>query len=126
VLIKVLNDGRVSQPLNIESPQAGPVYAGRGLVDSSNAKQQTALNANENTGNDPGRFLQVEMFSSLAMTERSERVVQSNTHWHCLYSSESGPARGLPIGFNVGQGTQDLGFRARTAVLFQRRAGDCL
>jgi len=28
VLIKILNDGKVSQRLNIESPQAGAVYAG--------------------------------------------------------------------------------------------------
>ena len=69
VLVKVMNDGKVSQRLSIESPQAGAVYAGAAEA-ILKRQQQTELNRNENTRNDPGRFLEVEMFASPPMTER--------------------------------------------------------
>jgi len=115
VLIKVVNDGKVSQKLNIESPQAGPVYAGAAKP-ILERQQQTELARNENSRNDPGRFLQVEMFSTPPMTERLSGLALEYAI-ALIYSSEPGQ-REATIGFNVGQGTQDLGFRAETPVLF--------
>ncbi|MBI3853326.1 MAG: CehA/McbA family metallohydrolase [Verrucomicrobia bacterium] len=116
VLVKVLNDAKVSQRLDIESPQAGAVYAGaaEGILQR---QQQTELKRNENTRNDPGRFLEVEMFASPPMTERLSGL-RLEYAIALIYSSEAGQ-REATIGFNVGQGTQDLGFRGETPVLFE-------
>jgi len=115
VLVKILNDGRVSQRLNIESPQAGPVYAGaaKSILER---QHQTELARDENSRNNPGRFLQVEMFSAPPMTEGLSGLALEYAI-ALIYSSESGQ-REATIGFDVGQGTQDLGFRAETPVLF--------
>jgi hypothetical protein len=114
-LIKVLNDAKVSLKLNIESPQAGPVYAGA-AKNILERQQQTELARDENSRNDPGRFLQVEMFSAPPLTERLSGFPLEYA-LALIYSSEAGQ-REATIGFNVGQGTQDLGFRAETPVLF--------
>ena len=55
VIVKVLNDATVSERLRIESPQAGPVYAGavKGILAR---QQQTELIDNPNEGNDPNRL----------------------------------------------------------------------
>lgn len=116
VLIKVLNDGRVSQRLNLDSSQAGAVYAGaaRPILQR---QQQTDLARDENERNDPGRFLQVELFAAPPMTEHLSGL-EVEYALGLIYSSESG-RREATIGFNVGQGTQDLGFRAEVPVLFE-------
>ncbi len=115
VLIKVQNDAKVSLKLNIESAQAGPVYAGaaRPILER---QQQTELAYQENSRNDPGRFLQLEIFSAPPMTERLSGL-ELEYAIALIYSTESGK-REATVGFNVGQGTQDLGFRAETPVLF--------
>ena len=65
------------------------------------------------------RFLQVEMFASPPMTaELSGLKVEYALA--LLYSSEAG-RREATLGFDVGQGTQDLGFRGEVPVLFDVR-----
>jgi hypothetical protein len=114
-LVKVLNDAKVSLKLNIESPQAGPVYAGA-AKNILERQQQTELARNENSRNETGRFLQVELLSTPPLTERLSGFVLEYA-LALIYSSEPGQ-REATIGFNVGQGTQELGFRAETPVLF--------
>jgi hypothetical protein len=46
VLIKVLNDSTVSDPLRIVSPQSGPVYSGAALA-ILKRQAQTELNIDE-------------------------------------------------------------------------------
>lgn len=102
VLIKVVNDSTVQKPLRMSSPLSGPVYSGGG--------------AKEDTKADKSRFLQVEMFNSPPMTANLSGLKVE----YCvglIYSSEAGK-REATISFDVGQGTQDLGFRAETPVLF--------
>lgn len=110
-LVKVVNESTVKKPLKISSPQSGPVYAGPGR----NAKAPNA---------DPKaveRFLQVEMFASPPMTgELSGLKVEYALA--LLYSSEAGK-REATIAFDVGQGSQDLGFRAEVPVLFDVKPG---
>src|SRR5207253_8385828 len=79
-------------------------------------QQQTELARDENSRNDPDRFLQLEMLASPPMTERLSGLAVDYA-LALIYSSESGH-REATIGFNVGQGTQDLGFRGETPVLF--------
>jgi hypothetical protein len=105
ILVKVVNDSPVKATLRISSPQSGPVYSG----------------GFGNPKGDPSRFLQVEMFQSPPLTPnlsglRVEYAVG------LVYSSEAG-RREATIGFDVGQGTQDLGFRAEAPVLFDVSPG---
>jgi hypothetical protein len=104
VLIKVVNDSTVTKSLRISSPQAGPVYAGGGA-----GKAQ----------GDKSRFLDVEMFAKPPMTENLSGL-KAEYALALIHSSESGK-REATIGFDVGQGSQDLGFRAEVPVLFDIR-----
>jgi hypothetical protein len=105
VLVKVTNDSTVKKLLKIMSPQSGERFSGRG---------------DKNPKDDPKiveRFLQVEMFTQPPMTaELSGLKVEYAIA--LIYSSESGK-REATIGFDLGQGNQDLGFRGETAVLFE-------
>lgn len=117
VLIKVLNDATLSRALRIGSPQAGPPYAG--AVESTLLRQaQTELNDNENRDS-ARRFLQVEMFQQSPLTDHLSGLPVEYVVG-LIYSSEAGQ-REATIIFDVGAGTQDLGFRSEVPVLFSIR-----
>ncbi len=118
VLIKVLNDSTVSDPLRIVSPQSGPVYSGAAL-DILKRQAQTELNINENTKGATDRFLQTEMLTAPPMTKPLSGL-EVEYAIGLIYSSEAGK-REATIGFDVGGGNQDLGFRGETPVLFDVR-----
>jgi hypothetical protein len=103
ILVKVVNDSPVKSALRISSPQSGPVMTG----------------GKDNPRGDPGRFLQVEMFVAAPMTAGLSGL-RVEYQVALVYSSESGK-REATLGFDVGQGTQDLGFRAEVPVLFEVR-----
>jgi len=105
ILIKVVNDSPVKATPRISSPQSGPRMTGG----SGNPK------------GDPSRFLLVEMFQKPPMTD-SLSGLKVEYLLALVYSIESGK-REATLGFDVGQGTQDLGFRAEAAVLFDVRPG---
>jgi hypothetical protein len=106
VLVKVVNDSTVKKALRISSPQAGPVYSG---------------GAAGNVKADKDRFLQVEMFTSPPMTANLSGL-KAEYAIALLYSSEAGK-REATLSFDVGQGSQDLGFRGEVPVLFDVRPG---
>jgi len=117
VLVKVVNESALTQPLTMTSPQSGPVYAGVAKL-SMERQRQEPLRENENV-NHEDRFLNVEMFTSPPMTAslsglRVEYAVA------LVYSSEAGEREAI-LGFDVGQGSQDLGFRGEAPVLFHVR-----
>lgn len=118
VLVKVVNESGGTQRLRMRSPQAGPVYAGVAKLSMERQKQER-LRENENTKGATDRFLEVEMFTSRPMAENlsSLRVEYAIA---LLYSAEAGQ-REATIGFDIGQGTEDLGFRSEVAVLFEVR-----
>jgi len=118
VLVKVTNDSTATEPLRISSPQAGPPYAGMARL-SMTRQDQTRLLTDPKYRPDAGRFLHVEMFTSQPMTQKLSGL-KVEYAIALIYSSEAGK-REATIGFEVGQGTQDLGFRAETAVLFDVR-----
>ncbi|MCA8997444.1 MAG: CehA/McbA family metallohydrolase [Planctomycetaceae bacterium] len=118
VLIKVLNDSTVTKQLNISSPQDGAVYSGAALS-ILQRQAQTELNENENTQRRTDRFLQVEMFQSPPMTP-SLSGLEVEYALALIYCVEAGK-REATIGFDVGQGTQDIGFRGEVPVLFDVR-----
>lgn len=114
VLIKIINDATVTRPLQIDSPQAGPVYAGaaEGIL---KRQAQTELNDNENTAG-ARRFLKVDLFNRSPMTEQLSGLAAEYAIG-LIYSSEAGQ-REATIQFHIGEGTQDLGFRSEVPVLF--------
>ena len=115
VVVKIVNDGGGTQRLRIGSPQAGPVYAGMSRL-SGDRMQQQHLRENENAERRTDRFLDLEMFTAAPMTTNLSGL-EVEYAVALIYSSESG-RREATIAFDVGQGTQDLGFRAEVPVLF--------
>lgn len=118
VLIKVLNDSTVADPLRIVSPQSGPVYSGAALG-ILKRQAQTELNIDENKKGATDRFLQTEMLTAPPMTKPLSGL-EVEYAIGLIYSSEAG-RREATIGFDVGGGNQDLGFRGETPVLFDVR-----
>jgi EF hand len=116
-LVKVINESAVTQPLKITSPQSGSVYAGVAKL-SMERQRQEHLRENENV-NREDRFLQVEMFSSPPMTPNLSGL-RVEYALALVYSSEAGEREAI-LGFDVGQGSQDLGFRGELPVLFHVR-----
>ena len=115
VIVKIVNQSGGSQRLGIGSPQAGPVYAGMARL-SAQRMQQEHLRENENTEKRTDRFLDLEMFSAPPMTPNLSGL-EVEYAIALIYSSEAG-RREATLTFDVGQGTQDLGFRADAPVLF--------
>src|SRR5207302_6004242 len=90
----------------IDSPQAGTFFAGGG----ARAKEASR-----------DRFLQAEMFTNPPMTAMLSGL-KLEYAIALIYSSEAGK-REATLGFDVGQGTQDLGFRGEVPILFTVRRG---
>ncbi|MFM8275274.1 MAG: hypothetical protein ACKODX_23475, partial [Gemmata sp.] len=107
VLVKVLNDSTVKKQLKIISPQAGDRFSGR---------------TDKGPKDDPKvveRFLGAEIFTQPPMTDTLSGL-KVEYAIALLYSGESGK-REATIGFDIGQGNQDLGFRGEVPVLFEVR-----
>jgi hypothetical protein len=108
-LVKVHNLAGINPELKIESPNLAPLYK------RSTGRADPKL---EVTPADvPNRWLDAALFNSqplkpaLSGLALEYRIIQ-------LYSRDVGK-REAKLGFNVGQGTQDLGFRNTVPVLFQ-------
>jgi len=111
-LVKVHNQPGITAEFQIESPNLLPVYSrGKGARQKPLTDEKLVDAADV-----PGRFLDAAMFNAqplkpqLSGLELEYRIVQ-------LYSRDVGRREAL-IGFNVGQGTQDLGFRNAVPILF--------
>ena len=107
-LVKVHNEAGVTAPLVAQSPNAAPVYK------RSTNKPEPAVSVRKS--DIPRRFLDLAMFDGRPLNRRLSgleleyRIVQ-------IYSRDVG-AREAKLAFNVGQGTQDIGFRNEVAILF--------
>jgi len=109
VLVKVVNEAGVTKTLGITSPQSGPVHY--------RSPDWQKKDADLSGGPDySGRFLQAVMFTNRPMTEELSGL-KVEYAIALLYSSEAGK-REATIGFDLGQGEQDLGFRGEVPVLF--------
>src|SRR5713101_4982240 len=99
-LVKVRNEAGITPVLVVESPNAG-------------------ILAGSNQAMVARRFLDLQMYDKQPMRPRLSgleleyRIIQ-------IYSKEAGK-REARLSFNVGQGTQDLGFRSDTDILFITR-----
>ncbi|MCH7686928.1 MAG: CehA/McbA family metallohydrolase [Planctomycetes bacterium] len=111
-LVKVHNKAGINPRLLAESPNAAPLYMrGRGTRQRPQTKQK--LVPPSEVGN---RFLDMNMYEKqplkprLSGLELEYRIIQ-------LYSRDVG-RREAKLAFNVGQGTQDIGFRNSVPLLF--------
>ena len=107
-LVKVINQAGVTSKLVVESPNSGPVY-----IQSNGSAEPAQVLTPEQARE---RWADIALFDKNPMSERLSglgleyRILE-------IFSLESGQ-RAAKIGFNVGQGTQDLGFRNETLILF--------
>lgn len=106
VVVKVMNDSTVKKQLKIMSNQAGPVYTGAGGQFRDPKSDPKVVE----------RFLSLEVFTQPPMTDTLSGL-KVEYAIALIYSSESGK-REATIGFDIGQGNQDLGFRGEAPVLF--------
>jgi hypothetical protein len=114
-LVKVHNEAGINPPLQLESPNALPVYQqGRGAREEPRRTEK--LVNPEDVGD---RFLDLQVLrreplkSTLSGLLVEYQVVQ-------LYCRDAG-AREAQLSFHIGAGTQDLGFRSAIPVLFESR-----
>ncbi len=106
VLVKVTNESTVKKQLVIGSPQAGTVYSGQGRQARDPKDDPNIVK----------RFAQLEMFQAPPMTKNLSGL-KVEYALALIYSSEAGK-REITTTFDVGQGNQDLGFRAEVPVVF--------
>ena len=107
-LVKVHNEAGVTAPLAAESENAAPLYKrSSGSPDPEMTVPKSDI---------PHRFLDIDVYANpplkadLSGLELEYRIVQ-------LYSRDAGKREAM-LGFNVGQGTQDIGFRSEVPILF--------
>ena len=109
-LVKVNNDAHINAELQVESPNALPL-----LHKSTGAKRVQEKNV-LSPGQVANRFLEVEMYrnrplhANLSGLKLEYAILQ-------IHTNETGK-REAKIGFHVGQGTQDIGFRNTVDILF--------
>jgi hypothetical protein len=111
-LVKVHNEGGVTAELRATSPNAAPMLTRS--TGSPDPKPTVKL------ADVPNRWMDIQVFNNqplvakLSGLELEYRVIS-------IYSRDKGK-REATIGFNVGQGTQDIGFRNEVAILFECEA----
>ena len=112
-LVKVHNEAGINPVLQVESPNSAPVYQqGKGAREKPRTDERLV-----SPDDVPDRFLDIAMLKREPLKETLSglpveyRVV-------LLYSRDRGP-REATLGFNIGAGTQDLGFRNAIPILFQ-------
>jgi hypothetical protein len=109
-LVKVQNESGVTAELRAVSPHAQSLFSGGGYRNPSDRqfKDQELSNAD--------RWMDLQMFNSQPMKKDLSglpleyRIIQ-------IYSRDAGK-REAKFMFNVGQGSQDIGFRNETDILF--------
>ena len=120
VLVKVVNEGTTTERLRILSPQSGPVYAGMSELSAVRMQRQDQKETEIATADDE-RFLSVSMFDRAPMTDTLSGYPLEYAI-ALIYARDPGMFE-AQIGFDVGQGNQDIGFRGEVPVLVDVKQG---
>jgi hypothetical protein len=111
-LVKVINEAGTTAPLQVSSPEGGRVFGGGGGGDrrGTQAANDAPL---------ASRWLDLQSWNAPPMRPALSGL---GVEYRILglYSRDAGK-REARFHFDVGQGTQDLGFRSEASVLFEAR-----
>jgi hypothetical protein len=107
-LVKVLNEGQVTAPLRVESPNSGNVYV---TSNGSPEPKQVLTSADVRD-----RWASISLYDRQPMPRRLSGLPVEYVILE-VFSRDSGQ-RSADIAFNVGQGTQDIGYRNDIPILF--------
>ncbi|HEV3200754.1 MAG TPA: CehA/McbA family metallohydrolase [Bryobacteraceae bacterium] len=107
-LIKVANNGHVTAPLSVVSPNSGPVY----VRSSGNPAPPIELTARDSAE----RWADISLYQQPPMRRRLTGLALEYAILE-IYSRDAGQ-RSAKIALNVGQGTQDIGFRNDVMIVF--------
>lgn len=110
-LVKVRNEANVTAELRVESPNAGPVYT---RSTGSPSPEQVIKPADQ-----MNRWLDLFLYKLRPMRPRLSGLELEYAILQ-VYSRDRGK-REARISFNVGQGTQDIGFRNDLNLVFNAR-----
>jgi hypothetical protein len=108
-LVKVVNQAGVTAPLAVESSNGGPVYI-PSTESSKPVHHLTSADVRE-------RWADISLFNQPPMEERLSGL--SLEYRILAISSRDSGKRAARLSFNVGQGTQDVGFLNEISVLFK-------
>jgi hypothetical protein len=107
-LVKVLNEARVTAPLTVQSANSGRVY----IPSRGTPRAKMELTA----GHVRDRWAEISIYDRAPMRPRLSGLGLEYAILQ-VYSRDAGQ-RSAVMGFNVGQGSQDIGFRNDIEVLF--------
>ena len=107
-LVKVLNKAGMTSPLVAESPNAVPIF-----VQSDNSPEPPKTISPADTRD---RWMELELYDKDPLPARLSGL-PVEYRILTIYSRDRGQ-RSAAFGFNVGQGTQDIGFRNEMTVVF--------
>ena len=107
-LVKVLNEAGVTAPLRVDSPNSGDVFL-RSNGSPEPARTLTTRDVRE-------RWTSISLFTQQPAQRRLSGLAVEYVILE-IFSRDSGQ-RSAQIAFNVGQGTQDVGYRNDVAILF--------
>ncbi|MDG2396220.1 MAG: CehA/McbA family metallohydrolase, partial [Flavobacteriaceae bacterium] len=110
-LVKVHNQAHISAELVPESPNAKPILhtsTGKHRMEPENAISEGEID---------NQFLDMVIYQGRPLRKKLSGIGVEYFILQ-LYTKESGK-REVKLGFNVGQGTQDIGFRNNVSILFE-------
>ena len=107
-LVKVLNEAGVTAPLVVQSSNSGRVYiASRNVPEPPMELTETDVRE---------RWADISFYTAAPMRQRLSGLAVEYVLLQ-IYSRDAGQ-RSAALAFNVGQGTQDIGFRGDIDILF--------
>ncbi len=107
-LVKVINHGGVTAALNVASPNSAEVY----LPSNGSSKPAATITARDSAE----RWASISLYQRPPMRKRLSGLALEYQILE-VYSRDAGQ-RAAKISFNVGQGSQDIGFRNDMTVVF--------
>jgi hypothetical protein len=107
-LVKVLNEGQVTAPLRVQSPNSGNVF-----VTSNGSPEPKQVVTTQDVRE---RWASISVYDRHPMPRRLSGLPVEYVILE-VYSRDSGQ-RSAQIAFDVGQGTQDVGYRNDIPILF--------
>ena len=107
-LVKVANNGHVTAPLNVESPNSGKVY----IQSNGNPAPPMQLSPRDSAD----RWADISLYQQPPMRRRLTGLALEYVILQ-IYSRDAGQ-RSAKIALNVGQGSQDIGFRNDVMIVF--------